>query len=140
MSKSSRASRIKWSTLAIVIGCLLCLFGQAFAAKQIEGVININQASAAELQLLSGVGPAKAAKIIEYRGKHPFRTVEELGRVKGIGPRTVRKWRPHLTVSGPTTARLAGTPAAPVVTPTPGKPTSAASGPADESAGGAAAR
>jgi competence protein ComEA len=102
-------TRIRWSTLALLFGALLCLAGAATAGgKQIEGVININQATAAQLQLLSGVGPAKADKIIEYRQKHPFRTVEELGRVKGIGPKTVRRLRAHLTVSGPTTAQLAG--------------------------------
>src|SRR5688572_31407011 len=87
---------------------LLFLLGLADAAgaegKQIEGVVNINEASAAELQLLSGVGPSKAERILEYRRKQRFRTVEELGRVKGIGPKTVRRLRAHLTVSGPTTA------------------------------------
>jgi competence protein ComEA len=105
---SKLMSRVRWSTFCVLLGGLLCLAGVALAGgKQVEGVININQATAAELQLLSGVGPAKADKIMEYRQKHPFRTVEELGRVKGIGPRTVRKLRAHLTVSGPTTARLA---------------------------------
>jgi competence protein ComEA len=106
---SKLRSRVRWSTLCVLLGALLCLAGAALAGgKQVEGLININQATAAQLQLLSGVGPAKADKIIEYRQKHPFRTVEELGRVKGIGPRTVRKLRAHLTVSGPTTARLGG--------------------------------
>jgi competence protein ComEA len=127
----------------VAFGLLLCLAGAAWAGgKQIEGVININQASPAELQLLSGVGPAKADKIIEYRQRHPFRTVEELGRVKGIGPKTVKKWRAHLTVSGPTTARPAGAPAKAVVTATaPGTPAGPSTGAgAPASAGGAGAR
>jgi hypothetical protein len=45
--------------------------------------------------------------VIEYRTAHPFRTVEELARVKGIGPKTVRRLRPHLTVRGETTAGAA---------------------------------
>lgn len=96
---------------AVLLAAAVTLgFASLAQAKRpaIEGVINLNTATAAELQLLAGVGPAKAERIIEYRTKHPFRTVEELGRVKGIGPKTVRKLRLHLTVRGPTTVVVAG--------------------------------
>jgi competence protein ComEA len=73
----------------------------------LEGVVNINTATVEELQLLSGIGPAKARLVIEYRSRHPFRTIEELARVKGIGRKTVQKLRAHLGVSGPTTATRA---------------------------------
>ena len=76
--------------------------------KTIVGVININDAPASVLQLLAGVGPAKAERIVAYRQRHRFATVEELGRVKGIGPKTVRKLRLFLTVRGPTTAQTPG--------------------------------
>ena len=56
------------------------------------------------LGLLPGVGPAKAAEIVGYRKKHPFRTVDELVRIKGIGRKMVRRLRVHLAVAGPTTA------------------------------------
>lgn len=72
---------------------------------QLEGVVNLNTASADELQLLSGVGPAKVRNIVAYRSKHPFRTVEELVRIKGIGRKMFRRLRMHLAVSGPTTAQ-----------------------------------
>ena len=58
-----------------------------------------------ELELLPGVGPAKARRILAYRQRHPFRTVAELARVKGIGPKTVQRLRAHLVVRGPTTAQ-----------------------------------
>jgi competence protein ComEA len=77
---------------------------------KLEGVVNINTASPEQLELLPGVGPAKARLIVEYREKHAFRTVEELARVKGIGPKTVRRLRPNLVVRGDTTAHPAGRP------------------------------
>jgi competence protein ComEA len=74
------------------------------AAKGVEGVININTADAGVLGLLPGIGPAKAAQIVASRKRRPFRTVDELVRIKGIGRKMVRRWRIYLAVAGPTTA------------------------------------
>ena len=68
-------------------------------------VVNINTATAAELSLLPGVGPSKAQAIIKYRGKHQFRKVEDILRVKGIGRKSFKTMRPYLAVDGPTTAK-----------------------------------
>jgi len=54
----------------------------------LEGVVNINAASPEELRLLPGVGPARIRNILAYRHKHPFRTVEELARIKA----SVARW------------------------------------------------
>jgi competence protein ComEA len=83
----------------------------------LEGVVNINTASAEELRLLSGIGPARIRNILAYRHKHPFRTVEELARIKGIGRKMVRHLRIHLAVNGPTTAQKIIRPVAPAVAP-----------------------
>jgi competence protein ComEA len=93
--------------------------GRAHAGKAITGVINLNTAPAEVLSLLPGVGPAKAAAILTYRKRRPFRTVDELVRIKGIGRKMVRRLRPHLAIAGPTTAAVA--PAAPEI-PAPGPP------------------
>jgi competence protein ComEA len=51
------------------------------------GRININRAGASELELLPGIGPSLAAKIIEYREANgPFQTPQDLVDVAGIGP------------------------------------------------------
>lgn len=64
----------------------------------IEITININDANAEELdKLLIGIGPDKAANIIEYRDANgPFATPEELIKVKGIGASTVEKNRERI--------------------------------------------
>ena len=83
----------------------------------LEGVVNINTASPEELRLLPGVGPARIRNILAYRHKHPFRTVEELARIKGIGRKMVRQLRLHLAVTGPTTAQKIIRPVSPVASP-----------------------
>jgi len=77
-------------------------------AKAIDGVVNLNTAPPEVLGLLPGVGPAKATEIVRYRTKRPFKTVDELVRIKGIGRKMVRRFRGHLAVAGPTTAAVAG--------------------------------
>jgi competence protein ComEA len=62
-------------------------------------LINVNTASAAELDELPGVGPATAAAIIEYRREHgPFQRPEDLLQVRGIGPKKLAKMRDRVAV------------------------------------------
>ena len=59
-----------------------------------EGPVDVNTAGLDELQRLTGIGPALAQRIIDYREEHgPFRTVEDLLEVKGIGEATLEKFR-----------------------------------------------
>jgi competence protein ComEA len=90
------------------------------------GTIDINSATAAQLQELPGVGPAIAQDIIEAR---PFRSVDDLERVKGLGTARIEAIRGRVTVatastSTPTTTKAAmpkeeAKTAAPAPTPTP---------------------
>lgn len=60
-------------------------------------LVDLNDASPTRLQSLSGVGPALAARIVEAR---PFASVDDLLRVRGIGPATLERLRPHVTIGG----------------------------------------
>lgn len=63
--------------------------------------MDVNLAGVAELQLLPGVGPALAARIIDYRQEHgAFRALADLDRVKGIGPGLIARLTPHVRVDG----------------------------------------
>ncbi|MBC6907460.1 helix-hairpin-helix domain-containing protein [Saccharophagus sp. K07] len=91
--------------LAFVLASFASVAPAVFAADQSSSVqkeaadikVNINTASADALaEILNGVGPAKAAAIVAYRDEHgPFTSVDDLIKVKGIGPATLEKNR-HL--------------------------------------------
>ena len=75
----------------------------ASSLKSSDGVVNLNDASEDELTRLPGIGPGKARAIAEHRHAHPFRRVDELTKVKGIGRKTFGRLRPYITTVGPTT-------------------------------------
>lgn len=61
--------------------------------------LNLNTASAAQLDTLPGVGPVTAEKVVAWRAQHgKFTRVEELQEVPGIGPKTFAEIAPHVTV------------------------------------------
>ncbi len=63
------------------------------------GILDLNTATAAELELLPGVGPSLAARIVEYREKSgPFQKFEDLDKVYGFGPKMLEKIRPMVEV------------------------------------------
>jgi comEA protein len=87
-----------------------CLSAQPFAQGASPGVelkagkpatiVNLNTATVTELASLPGIGTKVAARIVEYRMKKgPFRKIEELMNVQGIGEKTFLKLRPQLTVA-----------------------------------------
>lgn len=67
----------------------------AFAA------VNLNTATVDELVALPGIGPVKAQAIIDHRSTHgPFKSIEGLKDVKGIGAKRFEKLKPEITVAG----------------------------------------
>lgn len=73
-----------------------------------EGVVNINTALVEELCRLPGINRSLAERIVEWRKEHPFKRVEEIMFVRGIGERTYLKLRKYLVVLGETTYQPGG--------------------------------
>ncbi len=100
-------NRMVAMTVAAAAGLILFSGTEANAAKgtpaKVNGVVNLNQASATQLDLLPGVGEKAARKIIAYREKTPFKRIEELVKVKGFGKKKFEKLKGHLAVSGQST-------------------------------------
>lgn len=83
--------------IALVIAGLASI-GVAVAA------VNVNTAGKQELEALKDVGPVRAQAIIDYRNQHgPFRSLEDLDKVPGIGKATIAAIKKDVTFSGPNT-------------------------------------
>ena len=72
---------------------------KATAAATPQFPINLNTATADQLEAIPGIGPVLAQRIIEYRQTHGrFQSVDELLEVRGIGPKRLENMRPYVTV------------------------------------------
>src|SRR5215208_1478452 len=74
----------------------------AVAAATPGAPVNVNTASATEFEALPGIGAKTAARIIEYRQKNgPFKKIEELMNVRGLGEKNFLKLKGQLTLGTP---------------------------------------
>lgn len=88
---------------------LLLLLLASFAPPAVAGPVDLNSADAATLaRELKGIGEVRARAIVEHRRRNgPFRSVDELALVKGIGPRVIELNRPNLRLGRPASAPAA---------------------------------
>ena len=69
-------------------------------AARAAAVLDLNSATVEQLDELPGIGPALAGRIVDYRTAHgPFKEIDQLNEVKGIGARTLEKLRPLLVLN-----------------------------------------
>jgi comEA protein len=94
--------------------CLLLLVVSSATKKPPTQPININTANSAQLQLVPGIGPSTAEKILQMRKSYgAFKSVNDLMAIRGIGPKRLEKMRKYLTVgksSAPNIAQPASCP------------------------------
>ncbi|MCC7146833.1 MAG: helix-hairpin-helix domain-containing protein [Phycisphaeraceae bacterium] len=70
------------------------------AAADAQWRIDLNRASAADLVLLPGIGPALAERIVEDRRRQgPYVVLDDLNRVVGLGPATIQKMQPWVVLT-----------------------------------------
>ncbi|WP_010303447.1 helix-hairpin-helix domain-containing protein [Kurthia senegalensis] len=70
------------------------------AVSSEQALININVADSAALQTISGIGPAKAEAIIQFRTENgPFQSIDDLKKISGFGEKTVERLKPLVTIN-----------------------------------------
>lgn len=99
----SAAGRIA-GCLLLALACALCIASMRSAMRSEvswpDMRIDVNTATAAELEVLPGIGPSRAGAIIEWRDRRGrFRRIDDLDDVHGIGPRTIARISPWVRVS-----------------------------------------
>ena len=96
----------------LVLSCVIGVLPSAAVAPQSKAparsaakpastaIVNLNTATAGDFEGLPGIGAKTAARIVEYRQKNgPFKKVEELMNVRGVGEKNFLKLKPQLTVA-----------------------------------------
>lgn len=87
------------AALACRLWLACALLGAAFAKQPPRHPVNINTATAEQLQQLPGIGPARAAQIIRLRRKNgPFHSVDELRALPHLSDKQFQQLKKHATI------------------------------------------
>jgi competence ComEA-like helix-hairpin-helix protein len=94
------------TSIAPLLILLSLLASLPATAAETKKVVNINSADTSELALLPRVGPSVAERIVDYRKENgPFKKIEDLMLVQGIGEKTFQLLKPYLAISGESTLK-----------------------------------
>jgi competence protein ComEA len=94
------------SRIAFLLVLVSALASLPAAGAEGKKVVNINSADASQLAMLPRVGPSVADRIVDYRKENgPFKKVEDLMLVQGIGEKTFQLLKPYLAISGESTLK-----------------------------------
>ncbi len=89
----------KRGLLAAVLGAWLFAAALPALAATEAKQVNINSASAIELETVKGIGSSRAKAIVDHRDKNgPFKSVDDLKNVKGIGEKNLAALRAQITI------------------------------------------
>ena len=110
-----KISKLLTLLIALILCCTVGMVLSPFAhgapeadrkEPEVSGKININTATVDQLQLLPRIGTKTAQSIVEYRTQHgPFNKADDLTKVRGIGEKTVKELKKHITVEGSITLK-----------------------------------
>lgn len=90
----------------------LCALAALLVSTAAFAAVNLNTATKDELVALPGIGPSKAQAIVDYRNQNgPFKSVDEVRKVRGIGAKLFEQIKPELTIGGAPRAAVAQAPA-----------------------------
>jgi competence protein ComEA len=108
MKSETRNARATWLVLLMALGVFFAAAPtHAAGSGGLTGVVNINTATADELQILPGIGEARAKAVIALRKQNGgFKSADDLLAVKGIGETALKRLRPFVSTEGKTTARV----------------------------------
>ncbi len=91
-------------TSFVVLSLIFSLGAEAKASKaKVSGQLNLNTATAEQIDQLPSISPKKAQAIVDYRKEHAFKSVDELDSVKGFSPKSIDKLKPYLSTEGANT-------------------------------------
>ena len=96
----------------LILGLLLPASSFGTKKKPPERPVNLNTATSEQLQQVPGIGPATAGKILQMRKTYgPFKSVDDLLAIRGLGAKRLEKMRKYLTVGKAAALKPATTPA-----------------------------
>ncbi len=92
--------------IAVIVIVSVCQARLCFSVEQIEGKVNINSATEAQIALLPGIGAKLAAEVVNFRTSNGgFKAVEDIKKVSGVGDKKFEKIKDFVILEGETTIK-----------------------------------